>query len=371
MMEGFVTLPPALDYVTLCTSLVAFSAFMGIGFLLADWREKYTTRFYLFIAVNATFIELLLWFYPKLVGATEANVGATHSRMWVDHTHFQLELTAWAVTLVMMTSLCIVDSLFYMPMDMYRMPKEASRSYIHQVYVHHAMGLAGMLPMLLAIRDVGGFPLTDKEKFDTWNVGAIHGNSQNTQIVLNMIRFSNRFVFMAEMSTIFLHIRNMVRIRSTETGVPTSPLVRTLSGLAFAISFYACRILPILPGLVCCANCGIPQLLSSLVAFKERVADPLGVTSLLFHADFIAISERAYSADATIQKQAALRTLGRLQIPPLEIALPFVGFALLNLYWGSEVAKGVAKACGRGRKIPGAPRPAKGGRSVDSHTKKE
>ena len=49
----------------------------------------------------------------------------------------------------------------------------------------------------------------------------------------------------AEFSTIFLHIRNLLRTHALTTGIPTSPSAKLAAGLLFAASFLLCRVVPL------------------------------------------------------------------------------------------------------------------------------
>eukprot|EP00392_Amoebophrya_sp_AT5.2_P009409 g9437.t1 len=303
-----------------CCASAAFAGFLH----LTGYNEKLASWWYLGVAISSSFLGIGLISYPYAFAETSAAGSATTSTagsaLFVDRGHYQFEVVVFSLIWMIMMSVCVVDSLLYMPVDIYRVlcKNEVIPSYFYQVYYHHVLGLLGMVPMLFAFERVGGFSLS-ADGFAAVQSATMSGAARGTMKptpqppseadvahVLQCMWFCNRFVYLAEFSTIFLHARNLLRLYATESGKPTPAAIRTGAGVLFAISFAVCRVAPTAAGLW-----------HSVRALRE--GDHHGAESVV-------------GGEAKISKL---------------IACCYLGFTLLNGYWASEIVKGLKKAfCG-------------------------
>ncbi|CAD7956012.1 unnamed protein product [Amoebophrya sp. A120] len=295
-MDAVVAQFPAgrIDQHVLLAGAGGCSAAFAAVLWMTGWREKPASYWYLGVALTASTLELGLLFYPSLVPLEGAGGNKSQLRHW------QLELLAFSVIWCIMMSICVVDSLLYMPLDIYKHLRKGEKipAYFYQVYYHHFLGIAGMLPPLFLFQQLNGLPLSEVPSVDS-------GNEVQARL-LSDIHFCNRFVFLAEFSTIFLHIRNLLRLHATETGKPTPAVLRIGMGLAFAFAFLLCRILPTAHGL-----------LRSIHAFSPELVD-----------------KYVYNSSPAVQPIST------------SIAACYIGFSFLNAYWGREIVKGIAKTFG-------------------------
>ncbi|CAD7964055.1 unnamed protein product [Amoebophrya sp. A25] len=309
---------------TLGLAGIATCTFFTFWLWMCSWQEKGASYFYLGVAFTSSAAELALFTYPYYSGST-GKTPVDAGGNFVDVTHYNLELLAWSAVWAIMMAVCVVDSLIYMPLDTYKLLKkgEAIPGFVYQVYYHHILGLLGMVPSFLHLKALGGYDLTRPPTASSADFEKL--------TLLNTLRFCNRFVYFSEFSTIFLHSRNIMRLKALETGIPTPTNLRIGAGLAFAFSFFLCRILPMGWGVLQCLNCGVP-FLSNLLAQVLEISRVAGLASWLFPQQVV---EQGPIAFPQYQITAG-------------VAACYFGFCFLNFYWGYEIWKGVSKALGFG-----------------------
>merc|ERR1719161_2097863 len=104
--------------------------------------------------------------------------------------------------------------------------------------VHHVLGIPGMLvPLVL--------PLWDQQAYPDGIFNYEQRNSAAGAISYNSLVFANRFVFIAELSSIPLQVRNVYKLKDRRTDQPLlkpmSPAIRTAVDIWFAVTFLGSR----------------------------------------------------------------------------------------------------------------------------------
>ena len=148
-------------------------------------------------------------------------------------------------------------------------------------------------------------------------------------------------MYAAEFSTIFKYVRSFLRTFSIAMNMKTPPLLRLLADLSFVLSFFLCRVLPMIPGLILSLNCKI----FFCDFLLQTIWNAFTISKLYFLRDGVLFfgphetgGDRMWKALQSSQAETQGTEIS------LVVASMYWGFGLLNVVWSIEILRLITKS---------------------------